>query len=234
MYSSTLHQKLNFRPSELGAKLKENMKRFLWIAVVALLTNATDSFAQGSAYNMVIETTNGTRITLGQDDVKSISFNNGQLVMTGPEIGNVMRRAADTDNYYTKDEIDAKITAIWNAIDRLYYSPSNYVTKEEIFYLLDNYYTKAEVDVLISELVENGGVGTRMEKIAVSQQSDGALALSGLSPNSTVQVCRLSGEQVRTGEAMSDGTASINIESLPAGVYIVRSDNGSAKFVKRN
>jgi hypothetical protein len=68
------------------------MKKNFLIALVALLAVALNGNAQNNTYNMVIEMANGTKITIGPNDVKNISFNNGELVMTGEDINTLVEQ----------------------------------------------------------------------------------------------------------------------------------------------
>lgn len=69
------------------------MKRITLLTLfVALMSFATQ--AQENSYNMVIEMTNGTKITLGPDDISSLTFNNGELTVTGLELGELIETLA--------------------------------------------------------------------------------------------------------------------------------------------
>ena len=74
------------------------MKKNILIALFALLAVALNGNAQNNTYNMVIEMANGTKITIGPNDVKNISFNNGELVMTGEDINSLVERQSATEN----------------------------------------------------------------------------------------------------------------------------------------
>ena len=62
------------------------MKRKYFFTLMMMLAAALGVNAQENTYNMVIEMNNGTKITIGPNDVKDVSFNNGQLVISGPTI----------------------------------------------------------------------------------------------------------------------------------------------------
>ena len=66
------------------------MKKNKLIALFALLMVALNSNAQNNTYNMVIEMANGTKITIGPNEVRNISFNNGEMVMTGEDISSLI------------------------------------------------------------------------------------------------------------------------------------------------
>ena len=68
------------------------MKKNILVALFALMAVALNGNAQNNTYNMVIEMANGTKINIGPNDVKNISFNNGQLVMTGEDINSLVER----------------------------------------------------------------------------------------------------------------------------------------------
>ncbi len=73
------------------------MKKNLLTALVALMAFALSGNAQNNTYNMVIEMANGTKITIGPNDVKNISFNDGELVMTGEDINTLVERQSETE-----------------------------------------------------------------------------------------------------------------------------------------
>ena len=73
------------------------MKKNLLAALVALMAFALSGNAQNNTYNMVIEMANGTKITIGPNDVKNISFNDGELVMTGEDINTLVERQTKTE-----------------------------------------------------------------------------------------------------------------------------------------
>ena len=68
------------------------MKKNILVALFALMAVVLNGNAQNNTYNMVIEMANGTKINIGPNDVKNISFNNGQLVMTGEDINSLVER----------------------------------------------------------------------------------------------------------------------------------------------
>ena len=56
-------------------------KLFFW--AIALLTVSATALAQNNTYNMVITMANGTTITIGPNEVKNITFNEGEVEITG-------------------------------------------------------------------------------------------------------------------------------------------------------
>ena len=115
------------------------MKKNILIALFALLAVALNSNAQNNTYNMIIEMANGTKITIGPNDVKNISFNNGELVMTGEDINSLVEQQSKTD-----ERIDslattnkAQLDALWAHLSTIQYDLANgFYNKEEIDALL--------------------------------------------------------------------------------------------------
>lgn len=58
------------------------MKKNILLTIVLLLTVSLSTFAQ-KEYNMVITLNNGTTVTLGHNDIKNITFNNGEVSISG-------------------------------------------------------------------------------------------------------------------------------------------------------
>jgi hypothetical protein len=98
-------------------------------------------------------------------------------------------------------------------------------TKDELRYTLEDH----ERRILALE----EGTPSAIRQLTISNQTDSQVSFSGLTPNSSVQLFTVSGELLRSSATMSDGTATLNIEDLSAGVYIVRNENSSYKFIKK-
>lgn len=239
------------------------MKKFYLYATLALAMCATNVLAQSNDYKMVIETTNGTTITLGQNDVKSISFNDGQLVVSGAEAGSVMKKIAETEgDYYTKAEIDLMFQAVYNLLESLpAIDPSSYVTynqmrevveqnvwrlegdmnvlKDSVYYLRNVVYQFADdvlkLDSRVSVLEAlHDGDPTLIQQLEIGGvERDGYVSMDGLVPGSNVELFTVGGELVRRASALSDGTASVDVQGLAPGVYVARSGNKSVKFIKK-
>lgn len=126
------------------------MKKNLLMALVALMAFALSGNAQNNTYNMVIEMANGTKITIGPNDVKNISFNDGELVMTGEDINTLVERQTKTEARVRAIEAQGDEIAMQVAENRQ-------VIKAEIARLQaehDMYIAnlKAEIDRLQAEL----------------------------------------------------------------------------------
>lgn len=79
----------------------------------------------------------------------------------------------------------------------------------------------------------NVKVSTRQTLSISPNPAYSSIKLTGYEPGSNIEILSLSGVTQMTRRIEGDET-SINIEGLPSGVYLVRSDNGaSAMFVKR-
>ena len=77
------------------------MKKNFLLAIVLMLTVSLSTFAQ-KEYNMVITLSNGTTITLGHNDIKNITFNNGEISISGDvttTIQNLQTKTEDMEKY---------------------------------------------------------------------------------------------------------------------------------------
>ena len=66
-------------------------KNILW-ALIALFAATFEGAAQNNSYNMVITMANGTTISIGPNEVKNISFNDGKVEMTGQTLDQLVER----------------------------------------------------------------------------------------------------------------------------------------------
>lgn len=64
------------------------MKKNFLLAMVVMLMTAVSSFAQ-KEYNMVITLSNGTTVTLGHNDIKEITFNDGEIAISGNMVNTI-------------------------------------------------------------------------------------------------------------------------------------------------
>lgn len=62
-------------------------KNFLFTMFIMLMTSIS-SFAQ-KEYNMVITLSNGTTVTLGHNDIKEITFNDGDVAISGNMVNTI-------------------------------------------------------------------------------------------------------------------------------------------------
>ena len=75
------------------------LKNFL-LAMVVMLMTAVSSFAQ-KEYNMVITLSNGTTVTLGHNDIKEITFNDGEVAISGNMVNTIDSLAQVSQNQET-------------------------------------------------------------------------------------------------------------------------------------
>lgn len=85
------------------------MKKNILLAIVALMTSVC-TFAQ-KEYNMVITLNNGTTVTLGHNDIKEITFNDGKVSISGNMINTIDSLAGVTTT------LDQKIMNVATATD---------------------------------------------------------------------------------------------------------------------
>ena len=64
------------------------MKKNFLLAMVVMLMTAVSSFAK-KEYNMVITLSNGTTVTLGHNDIKEITFNDGDVAISGNMVNTI-------------------------------------------------------------------------------------------------------------------------------------------------
>ena len=73
------------------------MKKNFLLAMTVMLMTAVSSFAQ-KEYNMVITLSNGTTVTLGHNDIKEITFNDGEVAISGNMVNTIDSLAQVSQN----------------------------------------------------------------------------------------------------------------------------------------
>lgn len=73
------------------------MKKNFLLTMVVMLMTAVSSFAQ-KEYNMVITLSNGTTVTLGHNDIKEITFNDGEVAISGNMVNTIDSLAQVSQN----------------------------------------------------------------------------------------------------------------------------------------
>lgn len=86
------------------------MKKNILLVMVMMLMTAVNALAQ-KEYNMVITLNNGTTVTLGHNDIKEITFNDGEVAISGNMVNTIDSLAGVTKS------LDDKILAVANATD---------------------------------------------------------------------------------------------------------------------
>ena len=76
------------------------MKKFFSFTLISLFFAATTAFAQSEQkeYNMVITPQNGTTVTLGHNDIRDITFNNGEISISGNVVETIAKIASTADS----------------------------------------------------------------------------------------------------------------------------------------
>ena len=81
------------------------MKKNFLLSMIIMLMTAIGSFAQDQKeYNMVITLNNGTTVTLGHNDIKEITFNDGAVSISGNMVNTIDSLSAVTRDllHYTE------------------------------------------------------------------------------------------------------------------------------------
>ena len=111
------------------------MKKNLLVVMMTLLPSLC-SWAQ-KEYNMVITLNNGTTVTLGHNDIKEITFNDGEIAISGNMVNTIdslagvtlmqeerimkLQNVADETRYVvemTRAELDGRVAEINAQIER--------------------------------------------------------------------------------------------------------------------
>lgn len=128
---------------------------FVWLAAIFVMALAAN--AQGNSYSMVIEMANGTKINIGPNDIKNISFIDGKLALEGEGIDDIKKEiatlSAKVDNIQMPD-----LNSVYAAIEALN-AQTTYVNAQIANYqaqiallqkLADN--SQAQIDALQSHV----------------------------------------------------------------------------------
>ena len=85
------------------------MKKLFLLSLLAMLTLTAS--AQTNTYSMVIEMQNGTKLTIGPNEVKNVSFKNGELTVSGETIETLVSNAVNEAKEYT-DQLAATVSKL--------------------------------------------------------------------------------------------------------------------------
>lgn len=80
------------------------MKKNVLFTMVVMLMTSVSTFAQ-KEYNMVITLSNGTTVTLGHNDIKEITFNDGKVAISGNMVSTIdsLANAAQATQWNVND-----------------------------------------------------------------------------------------------------------------------------------
>lgn len=131
------------------------MKRFFLLSLVATFVSLMSVSAQDNTYSMIIKLANGTTLTIGANEVDSISFNDGEITVSGSTISDLVAgfTAAQVETQMRIDSLSnvlmmhyATIEDIMQALANIPIPDlSNYPTKAELTDLLYKYATKEDL-----------------------------------------------------------------------------------------
>lgn len=124
------------------------MKKNFLLAMVVMLMTAVSSFAQ-KEYNMVITLSNGTTVTLGHNDIKEITFNDGEVAISGNMVNTIDSLAQVSQN------LETHIKAVEARSMEMSYEVLNRTDKlnQQVDFNMD--VTKTRIDELKSALKNN-------------------------------------------------------------------------------
>ena len=121
---------------------------FVWIATAFII--ALPTHAQGNSYSMVIEMTNGTKINIGPDDIKSISFIDGKLALQGESIEDIKKEIASLNDKIEKTQTP-NLNNVYAAIEALQAQIANLNTQTTNLQT-QNYALQTQVAALTEEV----------------------------------------------------------------------------------
>lgn len=95
------------------------MKKNFLLAMVVMLMTAVSSFAQ-KEYNMVITLSNGTTVTLSHNDIKEITFNDGEVAISGNMVNTIdsLAQVSQNQEEHIKVVEARSMEMIYNLLDR--------------------------------------------------------------------------------------------------------------------
>ena len=132
------------------------MKRFFLLSLVATFVSLMSVSAQDNTYSMIIKLANGTTLTIGPNEVDSISFNDGEITVSGSTISDLVAgfTAARVETQMRIDSLSnvlmmhyATIEDIMQALANIPIPDlSNYPTRAELTDLLSKYATREDLE----------------------------------------------------------------------------------------
>jgi len=163
------------------------MKKNFLLAMVVMLMTAVSSFAQ-KEYNMVITLSNGTTVTLGHNDIKEITFNDGEVAISGNMVNTIDSLAQVSQNLEqrTKEVEAMSMNMYHNLLDRTEMLNQQVEAKmdvtntriEELKSTLKNNIAAAETEIAeTSARVANTEAALQKANEMIKQQSDEINAL---------------------------------------------------------
>ena len=111
------------------------MKKYFLLSLLAILTLTAS--AQTNTYAMVIEMQNGTKLTIGPNEVKNVTFNNGELTVTGETIETLVASAVNQAKEYT-DQAAANLISYMELSNRIEQNAKNIIAQGKDITNLDD------------------------------------------------------------------------------------------------
>lgn len=124
------------------------MKKNFLLAMVVMLMTAVSSFAQ-KEYNMVITLSNGTTVTLGHNDIKEITFNDGEVAISGNMVNTIdsLAKVSQDLEYRIKEVEERSMEMSYDILNR------TEMLNQQVDVNMDE--TKARIEELKSTLKNN-------------------------------------------------------------------------------
>lgn len=124
------------------------MKKNFLLAMVVMLMTAVSSFAQ-KEYNMVITLSNGTTVTLGHNDIKEITFNDGEVAISGNMVNTIdsLAKVSQDLEYRIKEVEERSMKMSYDILNR------TEMLNQQVDVNMDE--TKARIEELKSTLKNN-------------------------------------------------------------------------------
>mgnify|MGYP006916061708 CR=1 FL=1 len=119
------------------------MKKFSIITLFLALL-CTTMQAQENTYNMVIEMTDGTKITIGPNDIRNLTFNNGELTVTGESLQEWMESVAK------KEDVEKAFVFAIDVDERV----ESFLAPLKEYFGIDSYWDASKVgESIIDEII---------------------------------------------------------------------------------
>lgn len=95
------------------------MKKFFLMSLIAAFVMVLNVNAQDNTYNMVVKMLNGTEITIGPNEIENIFFNDGEIVVKGTKLEDLLKRLAEVkvwtigpDGYWYVDGMKTEYSSV--------------------------------------------------------------------------------------------------------------------------
>lgn len=93
------------------------MKKSQYLSFLLVFLSVLTVKAQTNTYNMVIEMTNGTKINIGPNEIKNISFNEGQMTFSGESLEAIKNQISNLQMQINL--LTSKVAALQGKVDNI-------------------------------------------------------------------------------------------------------------------